>query len=83
MRMYLMLKQRAAAYRADPDVRQALADSGVHSLNKPTMSVGESVADLLADHSAYEQFDPDVAGARGYGFVHLNQLAIEHILGAR
>jgi xylose isomerase len=27
--------------------------------------------------------DPDVAGQRGYGFVHLNQLAIEHLVGAR
>jgi hypothetical protein len=27
--------------------------------------------------------DPDAAGQRGYGFVHLNQLAIEHLIGAR
>ena len=28
-------------------------------------------------------FDPDVAGERGYGFVRLNQLALEHLVGAR
>jgi xylose isomerase len=27
--------------------------------------------------------DPDAAGQRGYGFVQLNQLAIEHLIGAR
>jgi len=25
----------------------------------------------------------DAAGARGAGYVHLNQLAVEHLLGAR
>jgi xylose isomerase len=38
---------------------------------------------LLADRSAFEDFDADKSGERGYGFVRLNQLAIEHLLGAR
>jgi xylose isomerase len=83
MRMYLLLKERAAAYRADPEVQQALEDSGVTSLATPTLNPGESVADLRADASSYEEFDPEIAGARGYGFVRLNQLAIDHLLGAR
>ncbi len=29
------------------------------------------------------RFDPDTAGQRGYGFVRLNQLALEHLLGGR
>jgi len=39
--------------------------------------------DLLADRSAYEDFDVDGVAARGFGFVRLNQLALEHALGAR
>jgi xylose isomerase len=83
MRMYLLLRERAQAYRADPEVQQALADSGVTALVQSTLGAGESLTDLLADQTAFEQFDPDRAGARGYGFVRLHQLAVEHLLGAR
>jgi len=37
----------------------------------------------MKDRTAFEDFDPDVAGARGYGVARLNQLALEHVLGAR
>jgi len=83
MRTYLLLKERAASFRADPDVQAALAVAGVPELSIPTMAPGESVADLLADRAAFEEFDADAVGARGYGFVALNQLALEHLLGAR
>ena len=39
--------------------------------------------DLLADRTAFEDFDADARRRRGYGFVRLNQLALEHLLGAR
>jgi len=83
MRMYLLLKERAAAYRADPEVQTALAESGVPTLAEPTLSAGETLAQLRADASSFEDYDAERAGTRGYGFVHLNQLAIEHLLGAR
>jgi len=83
MRTYLLLRDRAAAYRADPEVQAALAASGVASLAEPTLGPGEDLAGLLADRSAFEDFDADAAGERGYGFVRLNQLAVEHLLGAR
>jgi xylose isomerase len=83
MRTYLLLRERAAAYRADPEVQEAMRTSGVAELSQPTLAPGESVAELLADRSAFEDFDADAAGARGYGFVRLNQLAVEHLLGAR
>ena len=83
MRTYLLLKERAAAFRADPEVAEALAASGVADLATPTLKPGESVADLLADRSAFEDFDADKTGERGYGFVRLAQLALEHVLGAR
>ena len=83
MRTYLLLKERAAAFRADPEVTAALEASLVPELSTPTLNEGETVADLLADRSAFEDFDVDGIGARGFGFVHLNQLALEHLLNAR
>jgi xylose isomerase len=84
MRTYLLLKERTAAFRADPEVQEALAASRVLELSVPTLNEGESYADLLADRSAYEDFDSDsYFGGRGFGFVRLQQLATEHLLGAR
>jgi xylose isomerase len=83
MRTYLLLKQRAAAFRADPDVQEALAIAKVAELSEPTLAPGETYTELLADRGAFEDFDADAVGARGYGFVRLNQLALEHLLGAR
>jgi xylose isomerase len=83
MRMYLLLKERAAAFRADPEVAEALATAGVTDLSKPTLNPGETYTDLLADRSTFEDFDPDAVGQRGYGFVRLHQLALEHLTGAR
>jgi xylose isomerase len=83
MRTYLLLRERAAAYRADPEVQEALDASGVTSLGEPTLAAGEDLAGLLADRGAFEDFDADAVGERGYGFVQLNQLAVEHLLGAR
>jgi len=83
IRTYLLLKERAQAFRADPEVQAALATSLVPELAVPTLSPGETLTDLLADRSAFEDFDPDATAERSYGFVRLNQLAIEHLLGAR
>ncbi|SCG37675.1 xylose isomerase [Micromonospora echinaurantiaca] len=83
MRTYLLLKERAAAFRADPEVTEALAAAKVGELSTPTLAPGETYADLLADRSAFEELDVDAVAARGFGFVRLNQLAVEHLLGAR
>ncbi len=83
IRTYLLLKERAAAFRADPEVVAALAASGVPDLATPTLAPGESIADFRADRSVYEDFDVDAAAKRGFGFVHLNQLALEHLANAR
>jgi xylose isomerase len=83
MRMYLLLKERAAAFRADPEVRAAFEASRVGELSQPTLDAGETYEDLLADRTSYEDFDADAAAEKGYGFVRLNQLAVEHALGAR
>ena len=83
MATYLMLKERAEAYRADPEVQAALEAAGVATLREPTFNEGEGLGDLLADRSAFEDYDADKAGEHGFGFVRLNQAAIEHVLGAR
>jgi len=83
MSTYLLLKERAASFRADPEVQEALAASKVAELSIPTMGPGETYSDLLADPTAWENYDVDGPGERGYGFIHLNQLALEHLLGAR
>jgi xylose isomerase len=83
MRMYLLLKERAAAFRADPEVQEAMRAARVAELRQPTLSPGETYDDLLADRSAFEDFDVEAAGAQGYGFVRLNQLAIDHLLASR
>jgi xylose isomerase len=84
MRMYLLLRERAQAFRADPDVLEAMAQAKVAELRQSTLNPGETYTELLADRSAYEDFDADsYFGAKGFGFVRLNQLAIEHLMGAR
>jgi len=83
MTTYLLLKERSAAFRADPEVQAALEASGYHELGQSTLAQGETYHDLLADRTAFEDFDPDKAAERGYGFVRLSQLALEHLLGAR
>ncbi len=83
MRTYLLLKERSAAFRADPEVQEALANAGVLELATPTLADGESYTGLLADPSAFEEFDLETVAERGYGFARLDQLAIEHLVGAR
>ncbi|MDV3123500.1 xylose isomerase [Mycobacterium sp. 21AC1] len=84
MRMYLLLKQRAAAFRADPEVIEARRAARVDELRLATLDPGETYRELLADGSAYEEFDADsYFGGMGFGFVRLNQLAMEHLMGAR
>ncbi|WP_258081340.1 TIM barrel protein [Nocardia nova] len=81
MRTYLLLRERARTFRADPEVQEALEAVAVSELRQPTLGDG-GVRELLADRSAFEDYDPDAAGARYTGVVRLTQLAIEHLLGA-
>ena len=84
MRTYLLLKERAAAFRADPEVQAALTASRVDEINTPTLNPGEGWETLSADTASYENFDADAYfGGKGFGFVKLQQLFIEHLLGAR
>ncbi len=76
MRMYLVLKERAAAFRSDPRVIEAMKASNIPGLSEPTLAAGETWKDLEKD-----SFDADAAGKRGYGYEVLDQLAMEHLMG--
>ncbi len=82
MSTYLVLKERALAFRADEEVQSALEEAGVNELAEPTLGAGESAADLVANDDV-ANMDVAALGERNYGFVRLHQLAIEHLMGAR
>jgi len=84
MRMYLLLKERSDAFRADPEVQAALKAAKVDELLVPTLNDGEGYDALMADRSTWEDFDAGAyMNAKGCGFVALQQLVAEHLLGAR
>ncbi|MFI7691392.1 xylose isomerase [Nonomuraea sp. NPDC049655] len=78
MRTYLIMKEKSRAFRADPEVQEALRASRVDELARPTLAAGETWQDLAAD-----DFDPEAAARRGFHFTRLNQLALEHLMGVR
>lgn len=78
MSTYLHLAEKAKAFRADARVQEAMQFSGVFDLAQPTLDEGESVEDLLA---ADDAFDANKAAERDFGFVKLQQLAVEHLVG--
>ncbi|TWG99003.1 xylose isomerase [Nocardioides sp. J9] len=78
MRNYLILRERASAFRADPDVRAALDAALVDELSTPTLAPGEALADLRDAH-----YDLEAMSARSVAMEALDQLAMEHLLGVR
>ena len=82
MRNYVILREKVQAFRADPDVAEALAAAGVPELEQPTLGDGEDLADLRAayDDGAY---DLDALRTRSTALETLDQLALEHLLGVR
>ena len=83
METYLMLRDRARAFRADPEVQEALEAARVAELSQPTLKDGEIYQQLLADRTAFEDFDIDRPRSQGSGIAHLQRLAVQHLLGAR
>jgi len=76
MRTYLILQERAKAFRADPRTKAALEKSNVNELLQPTVANGESWKEIAA-----ESFDVEAAGKRGYHYEELDQLALEYLIG--
>jgi xylose isomerase len=78
MDTYLLLADKARAFRADQAVQDAMAYAGVYDLAQSTLDEGESLDAFLASDDG---FDPEKAAERDYGFVRLNQLALRHLIG--
>jgi xylose isomerase len=78
MRNWLILREKARAFRADPEVGEALRAARVDELAVPTLAEGE-------DWRAVRDFTPDIEGLakRGAAFERLDQLALEHLYGTR
>ena len=78
MRNYLVLAEKAAALRADPELAQALAASRADQLATPTLGPAETLDDLRG-----EAFDVELAASRGMGHERVDQLVLEHLFGTR
>ncbi|MEU6037657.1 xylose isomerase [Actinomadura sp. NPDC047616] len=78
MRNWLILREKVRAFRADPEVGEALRAARVDELGTPTLAEGE-------DWRSVREFTPDVEAlaARGAAFERLDQLALEHLYGVR
>lgn len=83
IRMYNLLEERAQKFESDPEVQALRKRSKLDQLAMPTMAASES-ARALVDSKEFETFDPETYfNGKGAGFVQLNQLALEHLMGAR
>ncbi|WP_460445085.1 xylose isomerase [Angustibacter aerolatus] len=82
MRNYLILREKVQAFRADPEVQEALEAARVPELSVPTLNEGETWQQLQAE-AAPDLATLDALGARGMAFEHLDQLALEHLYGVR
>ncbi|OKL47452.1 xylose isomerase [Boudabousia liubingyangii] len=78
MEMYLMLAEKAKAFREDPRTQELMRQSGVFELAEPTLAAGESYDDFM---NANEDVDVDALAARDYHFVELHQQAMRHLIG--
>ncbi|NLE97281.1 MAG: xylose isomerase [Propionibacterium sp.] len=78
METYLMLADKARAYRADPEVQNLMRAASIDELAQPTLSDGETVEEFLA---AEEAIDVQEKGTREYHYVELYQAALRHLIG--
>jgi xylose isomerase len=79
MRNYLILREKAIAFRADPEVQSALEASHLPELAIPTLAEGETWKSIVDGPVP----DVEAIGARGMAFERLDQLALEHLYGLR
>ena len=80
MRTYLILKDKAASWNADPEIKTLLAE--IAGLNEKAPSIDayrkENAASLLQ-----QTFDRAALAAKGLQYERLDQLTIDILLGAR
>jgi xylose isomerase len=80
IRTYLILKEKAARFEADPEIKAALAVARVPDLATPT-KVGDGSAEAL--RSYVKTLDENALGRAHYGHEQLDQLVTELLLGVR
>jgi xylose isomerase len=81
MQTYLILKEKAAQFNADPEI-QALLEA----INADDGSMGAYAGAYSGDKAAAlktHRFDRAALGARGYPYERLDQLTVEIVLGVR
>jgi xylose isomerase len=78
MRTYLILREKAARFRSDPEIQEALGAAGAAQLDEPTVAPDQSLEALRRG-----PFDLPGLSARGYGHERLDQLVTELLLGVR
>jgi xylose isomerase len=79
MRTYNILKARAKAFDADPEVRGLLTETRDETLAPLTAHYSRENATRLRSVA----IDPDAVARRGLGYERLDQLMMEHLLGVR
>jgi len=81
MRTYLILKEKAARWNADPEIQSLVAE-----VNAGDAALGSYAANYSADRAASLKgmaFDREALGRRGLPYERLDQLTVEVILGVR
>jgi xylose isomerase len=80
MRTYLILKEKAQAFDADPEIQAALAEASVPELGQPSVGAYSTAAGAALKN---EPMDADALAQRGYRNERLDQLVTELVMGAR
>ena len=78
MHNYLVLRSRASAFRADPEVQAARTAARLDELAQTTLGPDETLSSMRT-----ETFDIEAAAARGMAFERLDQLALDYLYGVR
>jgi len=80
MRTYKILKARAIAFEADPDVQEIIAERTDDALDA-LLNGGYSTEAAEAISAA--SIDVDTIAKKGLGYERLDQLLVEHMMGVR
>jgi xylose isomerase len=78
MRTYLILKEKAARWNADPEILE-IRDGFAARGEGPPLKFSPAAAGALKE----TRFDLDAIRAQGYGYERLDQLTMEILLGVR
>lgn len=81
MRTYLILKEKAARFNADPEIQALLAEINADDAENSQFLGAYSAAKATALKA--KAFDREAMGARGLRYERLDQLTVEVLLGVR